>query len=340
VESRDQGRTWQSTEISGLSANVGLSRIFASPRGFLFGEDRRFSRKSIFRSSDNGKTWQMLEIGRIPNAFTSHPTTGTLFLSGSPVMFSTDNGTTWQASRGIPFRASGRLEGASTFVFGTGNTVFLGVRGLGIFRSLNSGLVFEETPFPTTNVYSLKAAPNGNLFALTNNAVYVSENFATSWNARNEGLFGFPNDLLVHDISLDAASEAYLATSRGVYCLEHPKARAKASKTLTFALARTVDEEIKVESLQSTKYSNNISILPNPASDKIIVSLSAAEVSPVKVEILNMRGETVVSPFVEEFAPSSEKNITLSVQHLPQGQYLCRIQRGEMVTSHVFTVLR
>jgi hypothetical protein len=335
VESRDNGRTWNSTEIRGLPENIALGNILSSPRGFLFGEDRVFRRNALLRSHDNGKTWQTLPIGRVPEALSIHPTTGTLFIAGSPVMFSADNGTTWQASRGLPFRSTGRFEGASELAFGTDPlaqhskaALAINIRNVGLFYSNDGGISFQASSPLISTAYTVKAAPNGTFYALTQNSVWTSTDGGSLWNTRNNGLSGLSTDLALNDISFDSVSNAYLSTSRGIYRLEQSRS----------ILPKNMRILTKVEKRDTGEQTLRIS--PNPASEETFVTFSLAQSEHCRLEVFNMQGNIVQTLSSGNLTPSPMYRFVVRLNNLPQGQYLCRLQHGSQISSQILTVLR
>jgi hypothetical protein len=335
VESRDNGRTWQSTEIRGLADNIALGNILASPRGFLFGEDRIFARTTLYRSQDNGKTWQTLSIGRVPEALSIHPTTGTLTITGVPAIFSTDNGASWQEARGLPFRSSGRFEGASELAFGTNTTLILNIRNLGIFSSNTSGENFQASSPRISTAYTVKAAPNGTFYALTQNAVWASSDGGNTWQTRNNGLSGLTSDLVLNDITFDAASTAYLSTSRGIYRLDSP--RPAFEKNTAYITEQLTAQKTAAEEVFSGE--QVLRIAPNPASQAAFATFTVTQPEFCRLEILSMRGEVVQVLLHDNLVPSVYR-IALPLQNLPQGQYLCRLQYGSSTNTQFFTVIR
>ena len=347
VESRDGGLTWQMVALSGLPDNVAMSGIVQSPRGFLFASDAAFQRPTLYRSGDGGKTWQTLPVGRVPETLAVHPTTGTLLLSGSPVMRSGDDGLTWMAVEGLPFRTGGRFEGANEFAFSSASTVLLNIRNVGLFRSSDGGRSFGKQKSALPDVYTLRSLPNGDVLAL---GVDTTSGRARSiaWNSANGGLSwerlenGFPThqDFLLTGIVAAPNNEALALSSHGIFRLNRSKARTKA------ALQQISSEQISSEQSASEQLSILPSLLdgerslsqplalnlaPNPAQNHVVLSIALSRPMAVTCEIFTRRGE-LLQTTVHDALPSGSQALALDVRGLPSGQYFCRVQTEN--TSH------
>ncbi|MFY7999047.1 MAG: sialidase family protein [Candidatus Kapaibacteriota bacterium] len=320
VESRDGGLTWQQQEIRGLPDNVALSNIVQSPRGSLFARDGVFSRTSLFRSNDGGRTWQTLAIGRMPEMLAAHPTTGTLIVSGSPPMRSDDNGTTWTAVQGLPFRTSGRFEGRTEAVFSTNNVVLLNIQGVGGFRSSDGGRTFFRQAMPAQNLYRLRSAPSGEVFAFgadtangrARTLLWSSLNGGTTWERLETGFPDQPSFLLT-DIIAGSDGTVYALSTHGIFRLQRRNALQKAFQKV--ALLTSVQEIGAVSSLQ---------FAPNPAQHLASLAFVLPVPAFVRCEVVNMLGASMGAVFEGEL-PSGEQRLSLNVANMPSGQYGCRL---------------
>ncbi len=323
--SRDGGLQWALTPIAGLPESAAIGNIRESPRGILFASDRGFQRNDIFRSSDAGRTWQILALGRVPDVLAVNPNSGTLFASGSPPMRSANDGVSWSAAEGLPFRTSGRFDGASSFAFGAGGAVLLNVRRLGAFRSDNQGATFSPIVLPARDVYSLRIDSLGRLFALsadTNNGqartqIWLSGNGGVAWERLEVGLPQHAN-FQVNDIVVEGARILAL-TNFGIWRLNFFPARFQA------ALVQQSDKTALLTSVRHSALSR-ILLSPNPAQNLVSIAWSEEFFShDVRIEVLNVLGARVDAGF-EKNDGFASRQITFSVLHLPNGQYFCRVQ--------------
>lgn len=339
ASSKNDGRSWVLEEILGSgTAGSYLGKIRSSPRGFLFAEDRVFARNVLFRSADNGKTWQTLALGRVPQSLTIHPTTGTLFVAGAPPLISRDNGTTWEASLGLPFRSSSRFEGTIEFAFGTNETVVLNVRNLGLFVSTNAGVSFQLSSPLLQNIYALHTAPNGDFYALSQTGVWFLDRASltqttATWQQKNNGLSGIPNDILLHSIATNQESVPFLSTSRGLFRLENMIVKNSAMQTES-----AFPNNVILASAQNSHHELSASFSPNPAQDQSLLTINVPKPVLARLSLVNMRGDEVLKR--EIWCGSSGMiQYALNVQRVPQGQYLCRIQVEGTICHIVLTVL-
>jgi hypothetical protein len=344
LESRDGGLSWQKQEISGLPDNVAASDITQSPRGFLFTKDGAFQQQRLYRSQDGGKTWQTLPIGRVPETFAVHPTTGTLFLSGSPPMRSENDGATWTAVQGLPFRTSGRFEGASEFAFSTGNVVVLNIRNVGMFRSIDGGRFFTAQRLGLPDAYSLRGVRNGELLALTTDTTR-DRTRSLMWASQNGGLVwerlekGFPqhDDFLLTDMVSAVSGETFALSSHGIFRLERTKASTKARAILASALSE-LSSTLQMGDADSF-VPPGLRFAPNPAQNQVIITFALFIPADVTCEIFTRSGASVQTA-LQSHLPSGSHVLPLDVSALPSGQYFCRLQIGTL--SHVtsFYIIR
>jgi hypothetical protein len=344
LESRDGGLSWQKQEISGLPDNVAVSDITQSPRGFLFAKDGAFQQSRLYRSQDGGKTWQTLPIGRVPETFAVHPTTGTLFLSGSPPMRSDNDGWAWTAVQGLPFRTSGRFEGASEFAFSTGNVVLLNIRNVGMFRSADGGRFFAAQKLSLPDAYSLRGTSNGELLALTTDTT-PNRTRSLVWSSQNGGLAwerlekGFPqhDDFLLTDIVSAVSGETFALSSHGIFRLERSKASTKARAILASAVSEllsTLQADI-ADSFAPPR----LCLAPNPAQNQAVITFTLPNSADVTCEIFTRNGAYMQTALQSQL-PSGSHVLSLDVSGLPSGRYFCRLQAGTL--SHVtsFHIIR
>jgi hypothetical protein len=176
----------------------------------------------LFYSSDYGTTWGSSSVGGNVNGFAYYSTTGRYFAATSDqgVMYSTDNGATWNNDGGSLSAANAVLVNGSTKYAGTSTGVqsctVLGYSwsssGTGLTSSVNALIMFGSTLYagaadgvykyntgtstwsqassglPSDGIAALAANANY-IFAGTNShGVYMSTDGGSSWTAVNTGL--------------------------------------------------------------------------------------------------------------------------------------------------------
>lgn len=363
LESQDGGLTWQRQEVQGLSDNVALGDIAQSPRGFLFAKDVAFQRSTLYRSQDGGKTWRTLLIGRVPETLVLHPTSGTLFLSGSPPMRSSDNGTTWTAAEGLPFRTSGRFEGASEFAFATNNVVLLNIRTVGAFRSSDGGLTFAPRNLTLPDVYILRGVlnslpsglPNGELLALsavtsgnqTRSNLWASRNGGLSWERLENG-FPTHDNFLLNDVIRVSNGDILALSSHGMFRLESPKTSIPKTSIKTALLTSEPEVWTLQAGVAAMLTSLPLRIAPNPAQNQVnITFMTSADVSAgsngnVQCEIFTRNGQHLQTVVFDEAAipAGGVQSLSLDVSGLSSGYYFCRMRCGNTSQIAMFSIVR
>ncbi|MFA6572286.1 MAG: T9SS type A sorting domain-containing protein, partial [Bacteroidota bacterium] len=166
----------------------------------------------------------------------------------------------------------------------------------------------------TNKVHSIVAEGN-NIFLGTEDGVFVSTNFGDKWIKKNNGLLDTNiNALLISDDYLLAG------TNSGMF-------RAKISDLLFTG----VDDKPLSE-----KYMLNIS--PNPASDKVSISFSNAELSAKSIAIYNSLGVEIKRFDESELLGKSSINFT--TEGFASGIYYCTISTGADKITKSFAVVR
>ncbi len=158
----------------------------------------------VFLSTDNGRSWTGVDSGLTNRNVRSLVVMGANLFAGTGggVFLSTNNGTSWtQLKSGLTDTCVNAL---AFYPNGTGGTnLFAGTQdGGGIYLSTNNGTTWKavnsgllKTAYDASlyiSVWSFTTSPNGaggrNLFAGTDNGVYLSTDNGTSWSGVSSGL--------------------------------------------------------------------------------------------------------------------------------------------------------
>lgn len=102
-----------------------------------------------------------------------------LLLEGNGVYASDDNGDSWTLLTTAVNCAGVPYEDVEIFAFG--DAIFVGIKDLGLYTSLNAGADWELLPFPGDGPVSTMIAQNGKLFCGDGRHLYFSENQGFSW---------------------------------------------------------------------------------------------------------------------------------------------------------------
>lgn len=202
--------TWQQTALDSLR----IRALAANAKGDVFAATCRHQMTNIFRSSDQGATWDSLS--RSCTRVLGINSRGDIFAGHIAIIRSTDNGQTWEVlSLGsgdvscIAFNRSGDI-----FAGGIEHDEAIG----GIFRSRDNGDTWTRMSFPDSTGGALALAVNdsGHIFAGTAYGVYRSADDGLSWTKQNSG---FSDKLIVWTLTINATTGSMFAAieSDGVY---------------------------------------------------------------------------------------------------------------------------
>lgn len=184
--SSDNGQLWNAANngierklVAALTANN--SGVFAALDGSGI----------YFLATNNGMTWTAKNNGLSNFNVVSLFSADTNLFAGTPdgIFFSPNNGNSWTlANVGIPYTYT-------VYSFAkTGDTVFAGTYGMGLYRTINNGITWTSVTggFPAASfVYALVA--DGNMIlAGTSSGVYKSMDHGLTWIPSNTG---FPSSM-------------------------------------------------------------------------------------------------------------------------------------------------
>lgn len=242
VQSSDGGATWQHTNAGLTAADV--VTMTASSSGDIFAG----TFEGIYRTSDGGDTWKWLvnpDIGVNVRAI-EISSTGRLFASINGIFaLSDDNGDTWtlaDSSLSEPFAESiafgngddvyvgfyekifkstdgGGTWSALPFTFpqtsvqelavAAGGTVFAGTRSMGVFRSSDGGVSWQQINNGLGQNFDMTAflfLPNGDVLVSGFDGVFRSSDSGDTWEQH-----GAVPRLGVEDLARDSAGNLYIA---------------------------------------------------------------------------------------------------------------------------------
>ena len=182
--------------------------------GYVFAaNDNINSDGGIYRSSDNGNTWQ--HIGLLHEYVLAFVTdqNGYVFAgtSGAGIFKSIDHGSSWtQMNNGLTDLS------IDAMTLRLQDELFAGTRNSGVFYSPDDGLQWfqRSAGLPDSRIGSLAANSAGTLFATTDSSgVFKSTNAGLTWIPSSSGLTSRWTNVVV----VDPHDVLYLGTQGGVY---------------------------------------------------------------------------------------------------------------------------
>jgi photosystem II stability/assembly factor-like uncharacterized protein len=324
--SADNGSTWN-TVTNGIS---GMVTMLATSNGNLFA----VTANGVFLSNNNGATWSLQNNG-LPSNFAGQSIFAdgdTLFSGGYyEVFYSVNNGSTWTA-RNTGFPPNARVQSFAK----KGNTVFAGTNGYGLYKTTNNGLSWSLTGIggqqvPFSEVESVYVF-DSKVYASFSGTLYVSSDNGATWTTATNGLNGAYVNYITH-----RGGTLFVGTYTGIFhsldggstwvnlnanltnpAISHIGFNASKIFICSQNVAIYVRDLQQVLSLEALASNNELSIYPNPAHEKLTVSLP--ENSP-KTEgiLLDNAGKEL-----QRFLLNSGEN-TLDINHLESGIYFLEI---------------
>lgn len=168
----------------------------------------------MFRSTDNGSSWQTANTGLTPIIVHALAASGTNIFAGlsdqigdGTVAVSTNNGTNWTTTKNI-----------STAVFCLavrGTNIFAGTAtGSGVFLSTNNGKNWKNVNVdmqgPTIQAFAVSGS---NIFSGTDQGIFLSTNNGINWKSIDSGL----TDRYVYSLAVEGTNIFAGATFDGVF---------------------------------------------------------------------------------------------------------------------------
>jgi photosystem II stability/assembly factor-like uncharacterized protein len=207
--STDAGRSWSKTGMD----YVMVSSVAVNADGDIFLGTLGLVEGRIYRSTNDGQTWQLLNLGfgiaSVRSLVVSN--TGWLFAGcDNGIVRSINNGDDWSlANVGLPQAA------VLCLLVSSKDTVFAGTTA-GLFRSVNGGDEWQAVGSREmqTDIYSLTANLDHNLFAGTNRGrVFRSSDAGETWFSVNSGL----PDADINSLYAQTPELLFAATDSGAY---------------------------------------------------------------------------------------------------------------------------
>ena len=171
-------------EYLGLTDKI-INTLETTPTGEIFVGAQNI----IFKSIDNGNTWNQVYVGGIANWITIKAFgNGLVFAGNDKVLRSSDNGETWETV----FQTSGN-EAIYDFARAPDGTIYMGTtkyfNGGGVYRSPDNGTTWEYIGLPSEQIMSVVVNAAGEVFAGGyTNGIFKYDGSGTSWTSLKDNI--------------------------------------------------------------------------------------------------------------------------------------------------------
>jgi photosystem II stability/assembly factor-like uncharacterized protein len=320
--SADNGSTWNAV-TNGIS---GMVTMLDASNGNLFA----VTANGVYLSNNNGATWSLQNNG-LPSNFAGQSIFAdgdTLFSGGYyEVFYSVNKGSTWTA-RNTGFPPNARVQSFAK----KGNTVFAGTNGYGLYKTTNNGLNWSLTGIggqqvPFSEVESVYVF-DSKIYASFSGTLYVSSDNGATWTTATNGLNGAYVNYITH-----RGGTLFVGTYTGIFhsldggstwvninanltnpAISHIGFNASKIFICSQNVAIYVRDLQQVLSLETLSLNNELSVYPNPANEKLTVSLPENSSKTEGILYDNAGKE------LQRFLLNSGEN-TLDINHLESGIY-------------------
>ena len=116
---------------------------------------------------------------------------------------------------------------------------------------------------------------------------------------------------------------SYLATTNGTIDIHNNAFGCNSQEEVEEACWTSVDE---------INPNNNLAISPNPISSSSVIEYTLHQSSPVTLQILDIRGQVVIS-LIDELQQQGEKRITFNSTVLKPGVYFCVLKTNKAIQT-------
>ena len=201
----------------------------------------------------------------------------------------------------------------------SGNNIFAGIWGSGVYLSTNNGIIWTQTALNNKDVYSLAVSGN-NIFAGTGGSgVYLSTNNGVNWINKNQG-FGFTPSVRALLISND-----YIFAGTYGYSVWR----------------RLYSEIIGIQNI-STEIPSAFSLgqnYPNPFNSTSKLKFQIAKLGSVKIVVYDIMGREVQTLVNESLKPGTYET-SFDGSLLNSGVYFYKITAGDFSQTKKMLIIK
>ncbi len=368
---RDGGITWDPID-SGLG-NCGdqlITYMIADPSGALMAWNWY---GLLTRSSNQGETWSVInhsDLYRIDAAlfYNGHlyaggsldccPDCANAFYSPSAAAIqSPDSGTTWTTLYSIDPPDCG--TNVTSVLRDRAGSLFMGVRGRGLFRSMDDGTHWEQSGSMTfKTIRSLGLDSSNGILAGTDQGIFRSHDNGIRWN--RIGL----DTVTILSMLVDPAGTIYAGSNgNGVFRSQtNGRIWESVSSGLTefviSSMAITTDGVLFAAAYGGGVYRSLGSVtgvvtanghlpveyeldqnIPNPFNPTTSIAFSIPVPTHVRIQVFTVLGQRLQT-LVDEYKQPGKYRVTWDAANLPSGFYLYQLTAGDFVKTRKAVVLR
>jgi photosystem II stability/assembly factor-like uncharacterized protein len=364
--STDDGASWSFVDtlpVNNHNPNNGLYLspyvTFAAFGGHLFAGIGQTYTGAVYRSDDNGITWNQLETSFVQQVYCLASSGGTLFAgTNNGVYVSQDTGLSWNPSNSSAVFAAydsiHRHEPNILCLTVRDQDIFAGTSGQGIFQSTDNGASWIQSDSGLTNTYVTGLTSIGpRLFAATLRTpgdsiggVYVSTDSGASWNVADTGLTNqMLNNIIAYGTTL------IVGTQTGVFASTNNAASWQdiSPGTLvdsvyipalgvadSFLIAGTLEDGIWRYPLSHLPTGVNFQLheapsnftlwqnYPNPFNPTTVITYLIPTKGLVTLDVFDLLGR-MVKTLVNERQNAGEHSANFNAENLPSGVYFYRL---------------
>lgn len=293
----NNGLSWASSNLNIKSIDVCGSTIFIS------------TSNGVYSSTDCGGNWTFVNGLPLYTMITSIGINGTTIFVGTldnGMFRSIDNGNSWAVSNtGLPKYIeilSIAVSGSKIFAGGDFGGMF--PTGSGLFVSTDNGTTWIKTSLPDIAVTSIAISGTNIFVSDYYRNIFLSSDNGTSWNSVGTGLcFGYINSLVV------SGNYLYAGTYGSVW-------------------KRPLSEMVGIE---ENTVNNNISVYPNPASDKITIYLqNINDLQNTTVSVFDIQGQLLLQQNVKQ------AKTEININSFAKGMYVAKICNNTNIVFQKF----
>jgi photosystem II stability/assembly factor-like uncharacterized protein len=274
VRSIDSGKNWSIVKKDLVSAGT-IRSLAVRFTGDIFAAS---TNEGVFRSTDNGDTWDQLNAGITDQHLYSIAVhqNGDVYAGGKNTIYrSKTNGITWEKMT-TDFPSGGNV---TAIVVSTQGNVIAGIENAGVFWSTDNGETWTKRAegFTATKVNALLSTPVGKVFAGTDEGIFYLDTVSNAdWTQYSSGLTAKN----VQTLCRDAAGRIYAGTDvSGIF---------RSIETFNIIAPSEVRQQDTYRTLTSLG-----AAYPNPTYSSATIPFSLVDKTYIRMEVVDMMGRTI-----------------------------------------------